>query len=639
MQPAPARRSLICLKPWMAWLAFGPIFACSDGMIGKPQGMKLPGAPGSTGGGGDVTTEACTGQPIPLSAPRVWRLTTTQLKNTLLDVFGFAGSSIDSYPADSRADMTEYANVADKLVIGDLLTNYYNKTAEEVSASIATRSSTFLGCAMTALGAGTCLQDFLKTYGMKAWRRPLSTAEISGLQGLYNTVAAGAGAQTAFAMVVQALILSPSFGFRTELGTSNAAGTMTTMTDFEIASALSYMIWDSPPDQALYDAASAGTLHDPATLRAQVHRMFTDSTRAPVALGWFIAQWLHTDGMPTVKKDATLFPMCNGPVPHREKRRILLDGRHAIGMQPLCDEPAEGHRCPRRIREHPMNLRTEGRRIVQRAGRGGVVESLVGRRIPNHVRQRRCDLEVGHRRHRARRVARPELGAKPEARREDERLHDHRKRRLRPSTCGYRVVKPLKAADFSRRERPPPRLHTVGFQEILKTCPSAQGGHGAAEERTATGRDTRAHFFGCLVVVIRQQVTDHQLVGDVGVLGHVRSRVGRVAVNRTSGEAEDIEQRVLQLRGRQPPDARRRKRDRLPRAGFRGDVAPAARRTRSSWQFHPLRLANHPVTASEDGTKGEPCHPRLQAYEAPASGRWLHGEVSGAGRAAPTLLE
>ncbi|HEX9294329.1 MAG TPA: DUF1592 domain-containing protein [Polyangiaceae bacterium] len=298
----------------MAWLAFGPIFACSDGMIGKPQGMKLPGAPGSTGGGGDVTTEACTGQPIPLSAPRVWRLTTTQLKNTLLDVFGFAGSSIDSYPADSRADMTEYANVADKLVIGDLLTNYYNKTAEEVSASIATRSSTFLGCAMTALGAGTCLQDFLKTYGMKAWRRPLSTAEISGLQGLYNTVAAGAGAQTAFAMVVQALILSPSFGFRTELGTSNAAGTMTTMTDFEIASALSYMIWDSPPDQALYDAASAGTLHDPATLRAQVHRMFTDSTRAPVALGWFIAQWLHTDGMPTVKKDATLFPMWNGSV-------------------------------------------------------------------------------------------------------------------------------------------------------------------------------------------------------------------------------------------------------------------------------------------------------------------------------------
>ncbi len=314
MQPAPARRSLERLKPWMACLAFGPVLACSDGMIGKPQGAKLPGTPGGTGGG-SVTTEACaTGESIPVSAPRVWRLTTTQWKNTLLDVFGFAGTSIESYPADSRADMTEFANVADTLVVGDLLTTYYNRTAEEVSANIAGRSNTVLGCAMTALGTGTCLQDFLKTYGMKAWRRPLSTAEIAGFEGLYNTIAAGAGAQTAFTMIVQALILSPNFGFRTELGTSNEAGTTTTMTDYEIASALSYMIWDSPPDQALYDAAAAGTLRDPATLRAQVHRMFTQSSKAPAALTSFVAQWLHTDGLLTVRKDSTLYPMWNGMV-------------------------------------------------------------------------------------------------------------------------------------------------------------------------------------------------------------------------------------------------------------------------------------------------------------------------------------
>jgi hypothetical protein len=230
------------------------------------------------------------------------------LKNTLLDVFGFAGTSIDSYPADSRADTSEYANAADKLVVGDLLTTYYNNTAEEVSANVIANSSTFLGCAISSLGAGTCLQDFLTKYGAKAWRRPLSSDEVTGLQGLYNTVAAGGGAQLAFTMVVQALILSPNFSFRAELGTSTAPGA-TALTDYEMASALSYMLWDSPPDQALYDAAAAGMLHDPASLVAQVQRMFTVSTRAPVALSSFIQQWLHTDGLLTVMKDAKLFPM------------------------------------------------------------------------------------------------------------------------------------------------------------------------------------------------------------------------------------------------------------------------------------------------------------------------------------------
>ena len=314
-----------------AVLAMAGFAACvgNVGSTGGPGGQTA--GPGNTGGsssnsnngsagtgtpygGGPITTDACAGQPIPLTAPRVWRLTTAQLKNTLMDVFGYAGTSIDTFPADSRPDTSEYADAADSLVVGDLLTTYYSQAAEEVSANMATRSATFLGCAMSALGTGTCLQNFLQTYGMKAWRRPLTSDEVSNLQGLYNTVAPGAGAQVGFTTVVQALILSPNFVFRTELGTSNAAGTTTTMTDYEIASALSYMLWDSPPDQALYDAAAAGSLHDPAGLGAQVKRMFAATTRAPVALSSFIQQWLHTDGLLTVTKDPKDFPVWNASV-------------------------------------------------------------------------------------------------------------------------------------------------------------------------------------------------------------------------------------------------------------------------------------------------------------------------------------
>jgi hypothetical protein len=327
MQPVRARSGPGRVRPWLSYLVFGSLLACGEGTIGYEHGRNTNPTGGVTTGGattGGATTggstgtgggsDACMGQPITLSAPRVWRLTTAQTKNTLIDAFGFAGTSIDSYPADSRADITEYANVADRLVVGDLLTTYYDKTAEEVSANIVAKSSTFLGCAMADLGAGTCLADFVTTYGRKAWRRPLSAAEITNFETLYRTVAAGAGAQIGLSMVVQALILSPEFAFRTELGTSDAPGTTTTMTDYEIASALSYMIWDAPPDQELYDAAAAGTLHDPATLRQEVHRMFAVSTRAPSALASFMAQWLHTDGLATVTKDPTLFPQWTGPL-------------------------------------------------------------------------------------------------------------------------------------------------------------------------------------------------------------------------------------------------------------------------------------------------------------------------------------
>jgi hypothetical protein len=146
------------------------------------------------------------------------------VKKTLLDAFGFAGTTIDAYPANSRPDINEYGNAADTLVVGDLLTTYYDGTAAEVSANVDAHASGFLGCAVPALGTGTCLQDFLTKYGQKLWRRPLTAEEIAEYQRLYTTTAASSGPDVGFSMVVEALILSPNFVFRTELGSSQASG-------------------------------------------------------------------------------------------------------------------------------------------------------------------------------------------------------------------------------------------------------------------------------------------------------------------------------------------------------------------------------------------------------------------------------
>src|SRR5262249_53703772 len=136
------RRHGVGHTPHNVWLGLVPVAlmaACGSRAPDAPWGVPQASPPG---------TDACQSQPVGPSAPRVWRLTHAQLKNTLVDVFGNAGTSIDSYPADSRPDVTEYANAADSLVVASLLASYYSQTAAEVSADVANRSSQFLGCAI-----------------------------------------------------------------------------------------------------------------------------------------------------------------------------------------------------------------------------------------------------------------------------------------------------------------------------------------------------------------------------------------------------------------------------------------------------------------------------------------------------------
>jgi hypothetical protein len=107
-------------------------------------------------------------------------------------------------------------------------------------------------------------------------------------------------------MVVQGLLLSPNFLFRTELGGAQAG--VTKMTGYEIASALSYTLWDAPPDAPLLAAAAAGQLEEPAAIAAQARRLLSVTARVAPSLHSFFQQWLQIDNLPRVQKDPTLFP-------------------------------------------------------------------------------------------------------------------------------------------------------------------------------------------------------------------------------------------------------------------------------------------------------------------------------------------
>jgi hypothetical protein len=293
---------------------------------GQPSGPGGPGSPGPGGNGSmpgpggpvnQVPVAQGTCNETTLSKPRVWRLTHGQVRNTLRDAFDFAPAAIDNFPEEARIDATNsrngFANRADELKVSPVLAEMYFAAGDELAANVAANAAKYgITCPMAMLGAGqgACLKSFLQGFGTKMWRRPLADAEINSLTALYTTAAGqgtDAGPEAGLKTVVQAMFMSPNFLFRSELGDKKEG--VTRLTDHELASALSYALWDTGPDAQLLDLAKQGRLRDQAVLTEQAKRLMASVPRASSAMHHFVDQWLHTEAVGVLPKDPMVFSM------------------------------------------------------------------------------------------------------------------------------------------------------------------------------------------------------------------------------------------------------------------------------------------------------------------------------------------
>ena len=159
----------------------------------------------------------------------------------------------------------------------------------------------------------TCAKTILKTLARRAFRRPVTGADIEPLFALYERgrLRQGAAAQGDFDSgiqhALQALLVSPEFLFRVEQEPSRADGKAYRLNDLELASRLSFFLWSSIPDDQLLDVAERGKLKDPVTLERQVRRMLADP-RADAIIANFAGQWLHLRNVETVQPDPVIFP-------------------------------------------------------------------------------------------------------------------------------------------------------------------------------------------------------------------------------------------------------------------------------------------------------------------------------------------
>jgi cytochrome c5 len=153
-----------------------------------------------------------------------------------------------------------------------------------------------------------CARTILSTLMRRAYRRPVSKADVEGPLALYREGRADGDFDAGIGRALSAVLINPEFLFRVEADPKNApAGGPYRITDLELASRLSFFLWSSIPDDELLDAAIRGRLSRPEELEKQTRRMLADPRSVNLATN-FAGQWLRLRNLDAVVPSTRLFP-------------------------------------------------------------------------------------------------------------------------------------------------------------------------------------------------------------------------------------------------------------------------------------------------------------------------------------------
>lgn len=155
----------------------------------------------------------------------------------------------------------------------------------------------------------------LSRFASRAYRRPLEPAETAALASLYHAgIAEGLSFEASVRRAMTATLTSPKFLYRTVANPRpDDPAHVYTLSDYELASRLSYFLWSSTPDDELLDLASRGELRAADALRAQVRRMIADPKSAAFVDN-FAGQWLQLRALDSLALDTAKFPEFDVPL-------------------------------------------------------------------------------------------------------------------------------------------------------------------------------------------------------------------------------------------------------------------------------------------------------------------------------------
>ncbi len=148
-----------------------------------------------------------------------------------------------------------------------------------------------------------CARRILSTLARRAYRRPVSDADLNDLLPFYKVGRAAASFDLGIQRALERILVSPQFLFRIE----HEPAVTGRVTPIELASRLSFFLWSSIPDDELLATAESGKLADPKVLEQQARRMLADP-RAESMVTNFAAQWLYLRDIDEKDPDEILFP-------------------------------------------------------------------------------------------------------------------------------------------------------------------------------------------------------------------------------------------------------------------------------------------------------------------------------------------
>ena len=153
-----------------------------------------------------------------------------------------------------------------------------------------------------------CARDILSTLMRRAYRRPVSGADLDGPMAFYREGRAGGDFDAGIGRALSAVLVNPQFLFRVELDPDRGGAIPAYhVSDLELASRLSFFLWSSLPDDELLDAAIRGELSDPEELERQTRRMLADPRSFNLASN-FAGQWLRLRNLASLNPNGRLFP-------------------------------------------------------------------------------------------------------------------------------------------------------------------------------------------------------------------------------------------------------------------------------------------------------------------------------------------
>lgn len=238
------------------------------------------------------------------------RLNEGQYKRSITDIFG-AGITV---PGRFEPSLREHGMLAigeGKVAVSPSGIEQYELRSREIAAQVLSearrKTNPVCGPAAPQTFDRACATEFLGKYGRLLYRRPLSQAELGAVvqlassateqsQNFYKGLEAG----------LSRLLSSPNFIFRVERAEADPAGGLR-LDDHSLATRISFLLWDAPPDAQLLDAAASGALRQPAGLAQEVDRMIA-SPRFEAGVRAFFSDMFAYDQFNGLTKDQSIYP-------------------------------------------------------------------------------------------------------------------------------------------------------------------------------------------------------------------------------------------------------------------------------------------------------------------------------------------